>query len=130
MSKFYISIKSVLKDYAVEINVWDTSKLKGQMIAGIEMKPDIDSLEPEKRQEPVLPANSRSSILGNLLGPGTVEQIDLIWLSTGEYPINTIVQVNDQGNTKYRVVNKSIYRSYSDLTIYELKGDTAHGNGY
>lgn len=130
MSSFYISVKKQLDRYGVDIKVWPATSFKKQAYPGgptIDVTPDqLRDEDAEKRHEPVLPANSRSSQLARLMTGGSQQQADLIWLSSGKYPENTIVEVPTQGG-RFKVTNHSNYQDYSDLIVYELKGDDHNG---
>lgn len=133
MSSFYLVFKNMLKEYGVDIVVYPYSKSSDMShfhyVGGIKVNDgETDLIKKETRHEPVLPANSQSSILGQLLSGGVKAQIDLIWISSQLYPINTIVDVPSQGS-KFRVINYSNYQDYSDVVIYGLKGDDQHPEG-
>ncbi len=124
MSKFFISFKKMLKDYAVKITVYPYKKpSQGKLVGGIYIDDgEEDQPAPEERLEPVVPVNSTMSQLGTILSGGTLVQCDFLWVSTGEYPVNTVVDIPSQGG-KYKVISLSNYHDYSDVTIYQLKGD-------
>lgn len=133
MSSFYLAFKDLLAEYGVDITVYSYSKPSNMphfhYVGGIKVNyGETDSTKKETRHEPVLPANSQNSILGQFLAGGIKAQIDLIWISSQLYPINTIVDVPSQGG-KFRVINLSNYQDYSDVVIYGLKGDDQHPEG-
>lgn len=133
MSKFYLSFKEMLAEYGVDITVYPNSKNSDKShyhyVGGIKVPDEQGALiEPEKRHEPVLPLNSKNSIMAQFLSGGAKETTDLIWISTKLYPMQTIVEVASQ-NGKFRVVNYSNYKDYSDVVIYGLKGDDKHPEG-
>lgn len=134
MSSFYLAFKDMLKEYGVDIVVYPYSRPSDMphfhYVGGIKVDDgETDLVKKETRHEPVLPANSQSSILGQFLSGGLKAQVDLIWLSSGGlYPKNTIVDIPSQGG-KFRVINFSNYKDYSDVVIYGLKGDDQHPEG-
>ncbi|MDX5121363.1 hypothetical protein SD938_11535, partial [Lactobacillus crispatus] len=80
------------------------------------------------RHEPVIPVNQLTSQLIQYLTGGTQTNADLMWLSSGKYYVHTMVNVPSQGGL-FEVTNSSNYQDYSNLIIYELKGDDAHQHG-
>lgn len=133
MSSFYLAFKDMLNEYGVDITVYPYSRPSGMppfhYVGGIKVNNgETDLVKKETRHEPILPANSQSTILGQFLSGGVKAQIDLIWISSQLYPINTIVDVPSQGG-KFRVINLSNYQDYSDVVIYGLKGDDQHPEG-
>lgn len=129
MSRFYINVNDLLKDYGTKVRVWSADDLKPRYEAGEEIKPELSDIKPDERNEPVLPFSSSTSQLATLISGGTETQADLLWLSSGDYPINSVVEVPSQGS-KYRVMSRSNYTDYSNLIVYQLKGDDLHRNGY
>lgn len=132
-SSFYIDVLSMLKDYGVDIKVYSASadkQDKPNLIGGIPVDDDDDGTQapPEERHEPVVPVNSMTSQLAVMLSGGVEKQADLLWLSSKLYPINTVVEVPTQGQ-KYKVTSYSNYQDYSQLVVYQLKGDDHHPNG-
>lgn len=133
MSSFYLIFKNMLKEYGIDIVVYPYSKPSDMphfhYVGGIKVNDgETDLGKKETRHEPILPANSQNSILGQILSGGVKAQTDLIWISSQLYPINTIVDVPSQGG-KFRVINLSNYQDYSDVVIYGLKGDDQHPEG-
>ena len=122
---FYIAVNSLLAKYGTNIKVWHPSQSKPRYVAGVRVDDRVE--EPEERCEPVLPYSSRSAALVAIYSGGVQLDVDLLWLSTGDYPKNTVVEVPTQGG-KYRVVGKSNYQDYSDLIVYQLKGDDEHND--
>lgn len=133
MNSFYLSFKDMLQEYGVDITVYPYSspakKPKFHYEGGIKVTDEEDELvKPETRHEPVLSANSHNSFMAQFVAGGTKTQVDLIWLSSKKYPKGTTVDVPSQEG-KYRVVGYSNYHDYSDVIIYELKGDDKHVEG-
>lgn len=125
----YINVLRQLKKYGVDIKVWSADKLpKKDLVGGIRPPAELSEDIAESRHEPVLPFSSTASQIAQLLGGGAQLQGDLLWLSSGKYPINSIVEVPTQGGC-FRVVNFSNYQDYSNLIVYELKGDDQHKHG-
>ena len=122
----YIAVKSLLERYGTNIKVWRPSQSKPRYVAGVRVDSQI-SEDPEERCDPVLPYSSRSASLAAIYSGGAQLDVDLLWLSTADYPKNTVVEVPTQGG-KYRVVGKSNYQDYSDLIVYQLKGDDEHSD--
>lgn len=122
---FYIAVNSMLAKYGTNIKVWRPSQSKPRYVAGVRV--DNQTEAPEERCEPVLPYSSRSAALVAIYSGGVQLDVDLLWLSTADYPKNTVVEVPTQGG-KYRVVGKSNYQDYSDLIVYQLKGDDEHND--
>lgn len=130
MNSFFLSFKDMLQEYGVDITVYPYSspakKPKFHYEGGIKIPNEEDDLvKPETRHEPVLSANSHNSFMAQFVAGGTKTQVDLIWLSSKKYPKGTTVDVPSQEG-KYRVVGYSNYKDYSDVIIYELKGDDKH----
>ena len=129
MNSFYLSFKDMLQEYGVDITVYPYSspakKPKFHYEGGIKIPNEDDLVKPETRHEPVLSANSHNSFMAQFVAGGTKTQVDLIWLSSKKYPKGTTVDVPSQEG-KYRVVGYSNYKDYSDVIIYELKGDDKH----
>ena len=130
MNSFFLSFKDMLQEYGVDITVYPYSspakKPKFHYEGGIKIPNEEDDLvKPETRHEPVLSANSHNSFMAQFVAGGTKTQVDLIWLSSKKYPKGTTVDVPSQEG-KYRVVGYSNYQDYSDVIIYELKGDDKH----
>ncbi len=120
----------MLQEYGVDITVYPyfspAKKPKFHYEGGIKIPDEEDDLaKSETRHEPVLSANSHSSFMAQFVAGGTKTQVDLIWLSSKKYPKGTTVDVPSQEG-KYRVVGYSNYKDYSDVIIYELKGDDKH----
>ena len=133
MNNFFLSFKDMLQEYGVDIVVSPysspTKKPKFHYEGGIKV-PDVKDIQDvlETRHEPILPLNSQSAFMTQFLSGGVMTQGNLIWLSTKKYPKGTVVDIKSQGG-KYRVVDYSNYRDYSDVVIYQLKGDDKHSNG-
>ena len=133
MSSFYLSFKDMLKDFGVDIKVYPykspADKPHYHYVGGIKV-PDSDGeeVEPELRHEPVLPVSDMTAMMPQFLPGGIMQQGDLVWYSTGVYPENTRVDVPSQGGM-FRVMPFSNYKDYSDVVIYELKGDDKHSGG-
>lgn len=125
---FYIAVSSMLAKYGTNIKVWRPNQSKSRYVAGVRVGNQTEA--PEERCDPVLPYSSRSAALATIAtiySGGAQLDVDLLWLSTADYPKNTVVEVPTQGG-KYRVVGKSNYQDYSDLIIYQLKGDDEHND--
>ena len=129
---FYMDVTSMLDDYGVDIEVWKSDKPhtgEKKLVGGFLMSDDqstlIDGKTAAKRHEPVAPVNQLTSQMMQILTGGSQTNADLMWLSSGVYPVNTVVKVPTQGGY-FRVTNFSNYQDYSNLTIYELKGDDEH----
>lgn len=129
---FYMDVTSMLDDYGVDIEVWKSDKPhtgEKKLVGGFLMSDDqstlIDGKTAEKRHEPVVPVNQLTSQMMQILTGGSQTNADLMWLSSGVYPVNTVVKVPTQGGY-FRVTNFSNYQDYSNLIIYELKGDDEH----
>ncbi|WP_278956350.1 hypothetical protein [Lactobacillus apis] len=131
MNSFFLSFKDMLQEYGVDITVYPYSspakKPKFHYEGGIKIPNEDDLVKPETRHEPVLSTNSHSSFMAQFVAGGTKTQVDLIWLSSKKYPKGTTVDVPSQEG-KYRVVGYSNYQDYSDVIIYELKGDDKHAS--
>lgn len=130
MNSFFLSFKDMLQEYGVDITVYPYSspakKPKFHYEGGIKVIDEEDDLvKSETRHEPVLSANSHSSFMAQFVAGGTKTKVDLIWISSKKYPKGTTVDVPSQEG-KYRVVGYSNYQDYSDVIIYELKGDDKH----
>lgn len=129
----YIKIKRLLKKYGVDLQVWSYDKIKQSDDTSSLFGDDeptgtnLSSIEPDKLHEPVLPVSSSDTQLAQIITGGVELQNDLIWLSSSDYPVNSIVKVSTQDGT-YKVTGRSSYHGYNDLTIYSLKGDSTHDN--
>lgn len=117
-----LMMAKLIKRKGVDINVWSADRLgTNDPVDGIPQVATTKNVEPEKRHEPILPYTADSHLL--LLEPGGAQvDVDLLWISTGKYPANTIVETPTQEG-KYKVVAFKNYQDYSDVVIYELKGD-------
>lgn len=128
---FYMDVASMLDDYGVDIEVRKSDKPhtgKKELVGGFLMSDDQSEKTAEKRHEPVIPVNQLTSQLIQYLTGGTQTNADLMWLSSGKYYVHTMVNVPSQGGL-FEVTNSSNYQDYSNLIIYELKGDDAHQHG-
>ena len=129
----YIKVKRLLKKYGVDLQVWSYDKIKqnddtSSLFGDDEPTgTDLSSIKPDKLHEPVLPVSSSGTMLAQIITGGVESQNDLIWLSTGDYPQDSIVKISTQDGT-YKITGRSSYHGYSDLIIYSLKGDSAHDN--
>lgn len=129
----YIKIKRLLKKYGVDLWVWSYDKIKqnddiSSLFGDDEpTEADLSSVKPDKLHEPVLPVSSSDTQLAQIITGGVELQNDLIWLSSSDYPVDSIVKVSTQDGT-YKVIGRSSYHGYSNLTIYSLKGDSGHDN--
>lgn len=131
---FYMNTESMLNDFGTDIKVWGADKphtAEKELMGGFDLSDDkLSKLDPklaDERHEPVLPINSMTSQLAQILAGGTQTSADLLWLSSGKYYVNTVVYVPTQGGY-FHVTNYSNYQDYSNLIIYELKGDDEHQN--
>lgn len=131
MSNFYMNVSKMLDRYGTDIKVWSTKIIpKAKRVAGVLKPADLSAVTPDLRHEPVLPWSSNSAGLVTYLNGGASLDVDLLWLSSGNYPKNSIVEIPTQGG-KYRVVGIANYQDYSNLIVYQLKGDDAHSDrGY
>ena len=129
----FLKVANILKKYGVDLKVWSYDKIKqsddtSSLFGDDEPTgTDLSSIEPDKLHEPVLPVSSSGTMLAQIITGGVESQNDLIWLSTGDYPQDSIVKISTQDGT-YKVTGRSSYHGYSDLIIYSLKGDSAHDN--
>lgn len=129
----YIKVKQMLKKYGVDLQVWSYDKIKqnddtSSLFGDDEPAgSDLSQIEPDKLHEPVLPVSSSDTQLAQIITGGIELQNDLIWLSSGDYPVDSIVKVSTQDGT-YKITGRSSYHGYSDLIIYSLKGDSEHDN--
>lgn len=133
MGRFYLAFQKMLEKFGVDIWVYpDSEQTKTahyHYVGGIRVPEQAEEpVEEIKRHEPVFPYNSNSSFMAQFLAGGELAQADLLWLSCAQYPINTKVRVPSQKGT-FRIVNFANYCDYSDVVIYELKGDDQHPNG-
>lgn len=129
----FLKVANILKKYGVNLQVWSYDKIKqSDDISSLfgDDEPtgaDLSQIEPDKLHEPVLPVSSSDTQLAQIITGGAELQNDLIWLSNGDYPVDSIVKVSTQDGT-YKVTGRSSYNGYSDLIIYSLKGDSEHDN--
>lgn len=131
---FYISFKKMINEFGVDLTVTPyvspAKKPHFHYVGGEKIEDDeTPTPQSEARHEPVVPPSTANSFLGKFVSGGEIEQADLLWISTKLYPKNTIVEVPSQPGQKYRVINSSDYQGYSDVVIYELKGDSKHIDG-
>lgn len=131
---FYMSFKRLVRKFGIDIKVYpyqDPSKTKHyHYVAGdLVQDEEQEEAQPIQLHEPVVPFSSHDSFMLTFMNGGTSDRADLLWISNHLYPDNTIVEVPSQPGQKYRVVNHSSYLGYSDVVIYELKGDDHHPDG-
>lgn len=131
---FYISFADMLNEFGVDLTVTPyQSPAKTShfhYVAGEKVEDDeTPTAQPEQRHEPVVPASSHNALMTEFMTGGAVEQADLIWYSTKLYPKQSIVEIPSQPNERYRIINSSNWQGYSDVVIYELKGDDKHPDG-
>ena len=131
---FFISFKDMINSMGVDLTVYPyqspAEKPHFHYVGGVKVEDDeTPKPEPEHRHEPIVPPNTMNSLSAQFNAGGEMEQADLLWISTKLYPKNTVVEVPSQPGQKYRVVNSSNYQGYSDVVIYELKGDDQHQDG-
>lgn len=117
----YIDVSGMLSSYGTDITIYKPAT--AERVGGFTFGSGYG--DPESRHEPVLPANTAKSILAAYVSGGQVEDYDFVWLSTGNYPMGTKVDAKKQGQS-CKVVGIANYTDYSDLYIYELKGDSQH----
>lgn len=117
-----LKMTSLLKRKGVDIKVWSADRLKGGgVLDGVLVKLTTASVEPELRHDPVIPYSTNSHLA--MFEPGGIQvNVDLLWFSTGVYPDNTVVEISSQGG-QYKVMGSNNYTDYSDVLVYELKGD-------
>lgn len=130
----YLRFKRQLRKFGVDLTVYPydspAKKPHYHYVGGVRVSEDDESKpEPVNLHEPVVPANSQSSFMMQLLNGGALSKVDLLWFSNHVYPKGTIVEVPSQPGQKYRVTNFSNYQGYSDVIIYELEGDDKHPDG-
>lgn len=131
---FYISFADMLNEFGVDLTVTPyRSPVKTphfHYVAGEKVEDDgTPTAQPEQRHEPVVPASSHNALMTEFITGGAVEQADLIWYSTKLYPKQSIVEIPSQPGERYRIINSSNWQGYSDVVIYELKGDDKHPDG-
>lgn len=131
---FYISFKDMINEFGVDLTVTPyvspSNSPHFHYVGGERVKNDeTPKAQPEARHEPVVPFNSQTSFMAQFVAGGEIEQADLLWISTKLYPKNTVVELPSQPGQKYRIINSSNYQGYSDVVIYELKGDSKHPDG-
>lgn len=129
----YLKFKRIIRKYGVDLTVYPYSSPKNQPkfhYVGGRRVPVEDDKQPEplKLHEPVAPPD-KTSFSAQFVNGGELTQADLIWVSTHKVPINSIVEVPSQPDTKYRVTDYANYQAYSDAAIYLLKGDSQHQDG-
>lgn len=117
----YIDVSGMLSSYGTDITVY--KPVQAELVGGFDFGPAFG--DPEDRHEPVLPANKAKSVLASFATGGQVEDYDFVWLSTGKYPMGTRVDAKTQGQS-CKVVGIANYTDYSNLYVYELKGDSQH----
>ncbi|MBD5430140.1 hypothetical protein [Lactobacillus sp.] len=116
-----LDVLDMLNEYGVDLKVQPFHKEYDDF--GVKVSDSLDKWE--SRHEPVYPANGGS--LANIISGGTIVSDSLIWLSSKDYKIGTVVDVHGQ---KYRVKSKSNYLDYATLVKYELEGDSQSKDGY
>lgn len=120
-----LDVLDMLDEYGVDIKVRPEEQLEGYDDFGFKNTEDLSTDNWEARHEPVYPADGGS--LANIVSGGTIVSNNLIWLSSKDYEIGTIVEVHGK---KYRVKSKSNYLDYATLVKYELEGDSQSKDGY
>lgn len=122
-----IDVLDMLDRYGVDIKVIPQEEIEKYDMYGVKCSEDLSTDDPrwEERHEPIYPANGGS--LANIVSGGTIVSNNLIWLSSKDYEIGTIVSVHGK---RYRVKNKSNYLDYATLVKYELEGDSQSKDGY
>lgn len=123
----FIKSLKILNKFGVDIKVYNSDLFKPTYDAGIAKKPLLTDLTPDELHEPVLPFSIDTAGVVNYLSGGAITQFDYLWLSTHTYPKNTVVIMNSRPEQQYKVTNITPYSGYSDLIIYQLKGDDTSG---
>lgn len=122
---FYLDVASLLEQFGTELNVYPASNA-GEWVDGHWIADEAS--EPIKLYEPVIPLGrigAYSSML-TLQDTGNREHYEAEWLSSGNYPMGTVVK---HGDTTLVVRNKDDYTDYSNVTVYYLSADSDDGNG-
>ncbi len=111
----YLDFKAVLDMFAVDLTVYPKSD-ETVWIDG-----EAKRVESELT-EPFVPNNliGQYSIVSLLKDVGRIEQYNAIWLSTHEFPTQTIVK---QKGKFYRVVNVQDLSNYSNVYMYYMQSE-------
>lgn len=129
----YLKFKRIINKYGVDLIVYPYDSPKSQAkyhyVGGRRVPVDTENqTDPLKLHEVVIPPD-KTSFTAQFADGGQLMQADLLWISTHKVPINSIVEVPSQPDTKYRVTDYSNFQGYSDTVIYLLKGDSQHKDG-
>lgn len=122
-----LHMAGLIRQFGVDISVWSADSLKGDHtpVDGIPVKKATVTVTPDSLHEPVIPHSTSYDSFSQALmmaAGGSQSDYDLLWVSTHKYPKDSIVHVPSQGG-KYRLTDVTDWRDYSDVIIYQLKGD-------
>ena len=114
----YLDFKAVLDMFAVDLTVYP----KSDETVWIDGDAKRVESEPVELTEPFVPNNliGQYSIVSLLKDVGRIEQYNAIWLSTHEFPTQTIVK---QKGKFYRVVNVQDLSNYSNVYMYYMQSE-------
>lgn len=114
----YLDFKAVLDMFAVDLTVYP----KSDETVWIDGEAKRVESEPIKLTEPFVPNNliGQYSIVSLLRDVGRIEQYNAIWLSSHEFPTQTIVK---QKGKFYRVVNMQDLSNYSNVYVYYMQSE-------
>jgi len=114
----YLDFKAVLDMFAVDLTVYP----KSDETVWIDGEAKRVESEPVELTEPFVPNNliGQYSIVSLLKDVGRIEQYNAIWLSTHEFPTQTIVK---QKGKFYRVVNVQDLSNYSNVYMYYMQSE-------
>lgn len=137
MSRFFLPVGNLIHYYGRDINVFVLPEAK--RVDGVWDKPKLSDITPLKKHEVVVPASALQEWTAQFVAGGGNLVGDVLWLSLGDYPkLRTIVQIASSGKY-FKVMDGSAfghklpnggYEGYSDLKIYQLKGDSENPLGY
>lgn len=122
---FYIDASELMKTFGVKFTVYP--KAEGGHRENGRWIPAPDP-EPIEVVEPIFPLGRVSAYSQMLLtrDVGDMERYELEWLSSGKYPLGTVVVHNGR---RLVVRNSDDYKDYSNLTIYYLSADSEDNLG-
>ncbi|KRK40800.1 hypothetical protein [Loigolactobacillus bifermentans] len=124
---FYLDLTSLLATFAVDVTVYPPEpKEPGKWVDGAWQEPV--QAEPVHLKEPVVP-NSRVGLysLNALIRETGVEiRYELVWISKGDYPIDTVVEHRGK---RYLVRYVKDLKNYSNVSIYYLEAEENQQNG-
>lgn len=117
---FYMDVTALLETFGTDLTVYPKSDA-GKWVDGI-WKPDA-SEDGIHVNEPFIPDTLVSSRSVSLIiqDIGKVDNYDAIWLSSGVYPTDTVI---DHHGKRYVVQTFNDLTDYSNVTIYYLKGES------